>query len=66
MACHQNRHKYLTVAAEPHREELAVLMTRRRQLVEMRATETIRLDTAPKRAKRSMLSIIRALDKQSN
>lgn len=64
VACHQDRHKYLTVPAEPHREELAVLMTRRRQLVEMRATETIRLDTAPKRAKRSMLSIIRALDKQ--
>lgn len=64
VATHQDRHKYLTAAAEPHREELAVLMTRRRQLVEMRATETIRLDTAPKRAKRSMLSIIRALDKQ--
>ena len=53
VACHQDRHKYLTVPAEPHREELAVLMTRRRQLVEMRATETIRLDTAPKRAKRT-------------
>ena len=64
VATHKDRHKYLTAAAEPHREELAVLMTRRRQLVEMRATETIRLDTAPKRAKRSMLSIIRALDKQ--
>ena len=64
VANHKDRHKYLTAPPEPHREELAVLMTRRRQLVEMRATETIRLDTAAKRAKRSMLSVIRALDKQ--
>jgi transposase len=64
IAAHQDRHKYLTAPAEPLREELAVLMTRRRQLVEMRATETIRLDTASKRAKRSILSVIRVLDKQ--
>lgn len=64
VADHNDRHKYLASPAEPHREELAVLMTRRRQLVEMRATETIRLDTAAKRAKRSILSVIRALDKQ--
>lgn len=64
VAAHKDRQKYLTEPAEPHREELAVLMTRRRQLVEMRAAETIRLDTAAKRAKRSILSIIRALDKQ--
>lgn len=64
VASHKDRHKYLTAPAEPHREELTVLMTRRRQLVEMRAAETIRLDTAAKRAKRSILSIIRALDKQ--
>jgi transposase len=64
VANHQDRDKYLTPSAEPHREELAVLMTRRRQLVEMRATETIRLDTAAKRAKRSILSVIRTLDKQ--
>lgn len=64
VACHKDRDKYLTRPAEPHREELAVLMTRRRQLVEMRAAETIRLDTAGKRAKRSILSVIRTLDKQ--
>lgn len=64
VAHHKDRQKYLTSPAEPHREELAVLMTRRRQLVEMRATESIRLDTAAKRAKRSILSVIRALDKQ--
>lgn len=64
VASHKDRHKYLTLAAEPLREQLAELMTRRRQLVEMRATETIRLDTAAKRAKRSILSVIRVLDKQ--
>lgn len=64
VASHKDRHKYLTPAAEPEREELAILMTRRRQLVEMRAAETIRLDTAAKRAKRSILSVIRTLDKQ--
>jgi transposase len=64
VASHKDRHQYLTAPAEPHREELHVLMTRRRQLVEMRASESIRLDTAAKRAKRSILSVIRTLDKQ--
>ena len=64
VASHVDRHKYLTLRAEPLREQLAELMTRRRQLVEMRASETIRLDTAAKRAKRSMLTVIRVLDKQ--
>jgi transposase len=64
VASHKDRHKYLTPAPEPQREELAVLMTRRRQLVDMRAAESIRLDTAAKRAKRSILSVIRTLDKQ--
>jgi transposase len=64
IAAHKDRHKYLTEPAEPRREQLAILMTRRRQLVEMRAAETIRLDTGSKRAKRSILSVIRVLDKQ--
>jgi transposase len=64
VAAHQDRDKYVTAPAQPHREELHVLMTRRRQLVEMRAAESIRLDTAAKRAKRSILTVIRTLDKQ--
>jgi transposase len=64
VAGHKDRQKYLTLPSDPRREELLVLMTRRRQLVEMRAAETIRLDTAAKRAKRSIRTIIGALDKQ--
>lgn len=64
VASHKDRHKYLTPAAEPQREELNALMTRRRQLVEMRAAESIRLDTAAKRSKRSILAVMRTLDKQ--
>ena len=64
VGAHKDRDKYLAPPAEPRREELAVLMTRRRKLVEMRAAESIRLDTSAKRSKRSILAIFRVLDKQ--
>jgi transposase len=64
LARHQDRAKFITLPSDPRREELAVLMTRRRQLVEMRVAESNRLDIAGKVAKRSLLVIIRALDKQ--
>lgn len=64
LARHQDRHKFITLPSDPQREELAILMTRRRQLVEMRVAESNRLDTAGKAAKRSLLAVIRTVDKQ--
>lgn len=64
LARHKDRHKFITLPSDPQREELAILMTRRRQLVEMRVAETNRLDTAGKTAKRSLLAVIRTVDKQ--
>lgn len=64
VARHQDRHKFITLPSDPQREELAVLMTRRRQLVEMRVAESNRLDMAGKVAKRSLLAVIRTVDKQ--
>lgn len=64
LARHKDRQKFITPPSDPQREELAVLMTRRRQLVEMRVAESNRLDTAGKGAKRSLLAVMRILDKQ--
>jgi transposase len=64
LARHKDRHKYITAPADAAQQELAALMTRRRQLVDMRVQEMNRLDLASKRARRSILSVIRTLDKQ--
>jgi len=64
LARHRERHKYITPLADSRREELAVLITRRRQLVEMRVAEINRLDQAVKRTKRSITRVLRVLDKQ--
>jgi transposase len=64
LARHKDRHKFITLPSDPQREELVILMTRRRQLVDMRVAESNRLDTAGKAAKRSLLTVIRTLDKQ--
>ena len=64
LARHPDRLKYITPAADSQRAALAELMTRRRQLVEMRVAESNRLELAAKRARRSILSVIRTLDKQ--
>jgi transposase len=61
---HKDRHKYITLPSDAYRDELSALMVRRRQLVGMRVAENNRLDLANKRAKRSILSVIRVLDKQ--
>jgi transposase len=61
---HRDRHKYITAPTDATREELAALMTRRRQLVDMRVQELNRLDLAGKRARRSIQSVIRVLAKQ--
>ncbi len=64
LARHSDRHKYITVPGEPHREELAVLVTRRKQLLDMRVAEGNRLEHAGTRAVRSIRSVIKTLDKQ--
>lgn len=64
LARHKDRHKYITPLVEPHRLELAALMVRRRQLVDMRVAESNRLDTASPRAARSIRSVLKTLDKQ--
>lgn len=62
---HPQRAKFITPLLEEQRLELAALMTRRRQLVEMRVAEANRLQQASShRAVRSIKKILRALDEQ--
>lgn len=64
LARHKDRAKYITAPVDSHRTELAALVTRRRQLVEMRVAESNRLSLASKRAVRSIKTVLRTLDKQ--
>jgi transposase len=64
LARHQDRFKYITPMIDAQRLELAALMTRRRQLVDMRVAEGNRLEQASKRAQRSILKVIRVLNQQ--
>jgi transposase len=64
LARHPRRSKYLAPPNDSQREQLSALLVRRRQLVDMRVAETNRLATANKRATRSILSVIKLLDKQ--
>lgn len=61
---HKDRNKYITLPGDAYRESLSALMVRRRQLVGMHVAESNRLELANKRAKRSILSVMRVLDKQ--
>jgi transposase len=64
LARHDKRAQYITPMLEPTRQELAELMDRRRQLVDMHVAEHNRLEHAGPRAARSIASVIRLLDKQ--
>jgi len=64
LARHKDRNRYITPVSQPHREQLAALMVRRRQLVDMRVAETNRLDNANARAARSIRSVLKTLDRQ--
>lgn len=64
LARHAARQQYITPMLEQARQELAELMTRRRQLVEMRVAEHNRLEHAGARAARSIHSVLKLLDKQ--
>lgn len=64
LARHANRAQYVTPVLERARQELSELMTRRRQLVEMRVSEHNRLEHAGPRAARSIHSVLKLLDRQ--
>lgn len=64
LARHKDRVRFITPLVEQARQELAELMTRRRQLVDMRVAENNRLEHAGKSAARSIVSVIKLLDKQ--
>ena len=64
LARHAERSKYITPLVDAHRELLAALMARRRQLIGMRVAETQRLELANARAVRSIRVVIKTLDRQ--
>jgi transposase len=65
LARHRDRAKYITPMLDEHTVLLGELMTRRRQLVDMRVAEGNRLEHAhAKSAVRSIKSVLRTLDKQ--
>lgn len=61
---HKDRAKYLSVPSDANRTLLAALMTRRRQLVDMRVAESNRLDLAAKPAAASIKKVLKLLDKE--
>jgi transposase len=64
LARHKDRAKYITPMIDAQRQELAALMTRRRQLVDLRVIESNHLEHADTRAVRSIKSVLKTLDKQ--
>lgn len=65
LARHKDRTKYITPMLDEHRQQLAELMTRRRQLVDMRVAEGNHLEHAHgKQSVRSIKSVLKTLDKQ--
>ena len=64
LAHHKDRSTYITPMVDAQRQELATLMTRRRQLVDMHVAESNRLEHAGTRAVRSIKSVLKTLDKQ--
>lgn len=64
LARHAQRERYITPMVDERRQELAELMSRRRQLVDMRVAEGNRREHAGKRAARSIDSVLKTLDKQ--
>jgi transposase len=64
LARHADRAKYITPLIEAQRLELAAMMTRRRQLVEMRVAEGQRMQQSTKVTYRSIKRVLRLLDQQ--
>ncbi len=64
IARHDKRERYIRVLPDEQRTHLAALVMRRRQLVDMRTEESNRLLTAHKAARKSVATMIKAIDKQ--
>jgi len=64
LARHADRAKYITAPVDAQRQLLAALMTRRRQLIDMRVAETQRLEQANTRAARSIRAVLKTLERQ--
>jgi transposase len=64
LARHKHRAKYITAPVSAHQVELGAMVTRRRQLVDMRVAESNRLALASPRAARSIQAVLRTLDRQ--
>ena len=64
IAAHPRRERYLRPAPDEQRVQLAALVMRRRQLVDMRVAEANRLTLAHKAARKSVEAILAALDEQ--
>ena len=64
LARHEERSKYITPPVDAQRELLAALMTRRRQLIDMRVAEIQRLEPANARAVRSIRAVVKTLERQ--
>jgi len=64
IARHEKRSQFLRALPDEHRARLAALVTRRRQLLEMRTAESHRLAMAHKAARKSLGTVITFLDKQ--
>lgn len=61
---HPQREHFIKPLADPQREQLAALVTRRRQLVEMLTAERNRLALSHRAARRSIEAVIKALQRQ--
>lgn len=65
LARHKDRGKYITPILDDHRQQLAELMTRHRQLVDMRVAEGNHLEHAQaKQTVHSIKNVLKTLDKQ--
>jgi transposase len=64
IACHSERERYVRALPQEQRSHLTALVTRRRQLIEMRKAEANRLELAHPAARASLRAILKAIDKQ--
>lgn len=64
IARHSQRARYIRVLPDEQRAHLAALVMRRRQLLDMRTEESNRLHTAHPAARKSVATMIKAIDKQ--
>jgi transposase len=61
---HPQRERFIEPLADPERQNLAALVTRRRQLIEMLTAERNRLSLGHRAARKSIEAVIKALQRQ--